>query len=489
MAAISLTPTQLFKEIKEWEQISCEREGKKWVVNEEGAVSLLSKENSLFSKISSTWYGKNDLGVVYEAMAKRFELLSEKRFSKIVQTPNSSKKWSEYLSRLKESINQKTKRYNEKSGIIHSIYRGVVLPLSDRGKVNERSQSLLQRIDSLLEKCNLGKKPTTELLPQGKYLEVHANPLLANLRPIVIDKIEQAKKRITVFMYSINDPKVIEALEEKAKEGVKVQIIGQSDTFQYAEKEIDPSIQVTEVKDCKGLMHHKIAVIDDTEVLYGSANWTKGGLKNDRNILTAIKSNKLAQGILSKADSIINTKDTSSTSSQTDIKSLSITLPTKQKIELSFLPDDTEALSKITKLIDGAKKTIDVAMYTWTHEGLADKIIEKHKQGVEVTAIIDGGQGGKTGTGNKITQKLLDAQIPVILAPANKFKLMHHKFLRIDKETVVHGSANWTQAVFGEKNMDSFAIFTKLDKDDISRFDAVWENLKEVSSKQKAEKK
>ena len=58
-------------------------------------------------------------------------------------------------------------------------------------------------------------------------------------------------------------------------------------------------------------------------------------------------------------------------------------------IEVYFTPSDVP-IEKIVNLIDHSKKSIDVAMYSFTSRPLAQSLINAKKRGVKVRLLLDG---------------------------------------------------------------------------------------------------
>lgn len=86
--------------------------------------------------------------------------------------------------------------------------------------------------------------------------------------------------------------------------------------------------------------------------------------------------------------------------------------------------------------LDRAQVSIVVAVAWFTNQLLAEKLIEKQKQGVSVDIIID-----DNGTNNKYCPQLADCNITKVKISGG---IMHDKFCVIDNQVVITGSYNWT---------------------------------------------
>jgi phosphatidylserine/phosphatidylglycerophosphate/cardiolipin synthase-like enzyme len=95
--------------------------------------------------------------------------------------------------------------------------------------------------------------------------------------------------------------------------------------------------------------------------------------------------------------------------------------------------------SRILKALDNAEVSITLVIAWFTNDILFQKIIEKHKQGVEVKlAIYDDGINKKYGVDI--------SQLPHIrLKRGQRGGLMHNKFCVIDNQVVITGSYNWSE--------------------------------------------
>lgn len=111
-----------------------------------------------------------------------------------------------------------------------------------------------------------------------------------------------------------------------------------------------------------------------------------------------------------------------------------------------FSPDD-QVEKRLMGMIDNEKKSIRVAIYTFTHRGIADSLIEAKKRGVNVEVIVDR-------FSVKIRSpliKLVEAGIPVYVWDPDSARrkkahrpLMHNKYCVFGDDVVWTGSFNFT---------------------------------------------
>jgi phosphatidylserine/phosphatidylglycerophosphate/cardiolipin synthase-like enzyme len=127
--------------------------------------------------------------------------------------------------------------------------------------------------------------------------------------------------------------------------------------------------------------------------------------------------------------------------------------------------------SRMTELIDGAVSSLELQMYLFTVDELADRVIAAHQRGVEVRVLLDPDHEGN----GAVRAQLSGAGVPVRDAPSG-FEFAHAKYLVIDGETAVITSANFNfGALSSERN---YGAITR-DPDDVADlaaiFDADWD--------------
>lgn len=205
-----------------------------------------------------------------------------------------------------------------------------------------------------------------------------------------------------------------------------------------------------------GLVHEKITIVDGELVFLGSTNLTQTSLSLHDNLLIGIFSRIMANSLLLRTPG--------------EAHSLLIK---DQKIVLYFLPEkDPIALERILSIINTAKEEIQMALFTFTHPKIEFALSRAAMRGVRVTLVID--QFLARGCCKKTVNRL--KQSSCIVRTSNSYKLMHHKWARIDKTIFITGSANWTKSAF-EKNRDYILILTDIDKGQNKFIDKLWVNL------------
>ncbi|MGD0238282.1 MAG: phospholipase D family protein [Syntrophorhabdales bacterium] len=110
----------------------------------------------------------------------------------------------------------------------------------------------------------------------------------------------------------------------------------------------------------------------------------------------------------------------------------------------------------IIKEIDGAKTEVLVQAYSFTSTPIAKALLNAHKRGVRVEAILSKSRQQK----EKYTSAtfLADSGIPTYLDDKNA----HNKIMIVDRTIVITGSFNFTKAA-EEKNAENLLIITSAD--------------------------
>ncbi len=129
---------------------------------------------------------------------------------------------------------------------------------------------------------------------------------------------------------------------------------------------------------------------------------------------------------------------------------------TKTTAQVYFSPRGgcTEA---IVREIGKAKAEILVQAYSFTSAPIAKALVDAHKRGVYVVAVLDKSQRTAKYSSADFTAH---AGMPTYIDAAHA--IAHNKVMVIDKETVITGSFNFTKAA-EEKNAENVLILRSKD--------------------------
>lgn len=125
-------------------------------------------------------------------------------------------------------------------------------------------------------------------------------------------RIDLAKKSIQISIYTFTHKKIAKRLKNAAKRGVKIEIIfderstgkkqGKSMIY-YLAKYKNISVyklkgKLAKSKKYHGIMHMKMALIDNKHVIFGSANWTYSAFNNNYELLYITQNYAIAKKFL-----------------------------------------------------------------------------------------------------------------------------------------------------------------------------------------------
>lgn len=326
----------------------------------------------------------------------------------------------------------------------------------------------------LLLVSNLPPQPPAKLPGSESEVLLYSNQTQDDLTGLYQQAIESAQQSITLAIYNLTDETIIQALRKKTDEGIPVHIVCEA----TASKEISGRLPKTMVvqRAGEGLMHQKILIVDSNLIVLGSANLTHSSLNIHDNLVIGMNHPPLAHALTKRIKSMDNEGAFTPLLNKETTAGL-------QNLELWVLPDDQTAANRMINLIRSAKKTIKVAMFTWTRKDFTQELIEAAHRGVKVEAVIDSHQG--KGSSAKIVKILEKGGIPVTLSTGQG--LLHHKFAYIDETILVNGSANWTHRGF-TANDDFFLIIYPLTPEHQLKMNQLWHAIKKQSEKPKAER-
>lgn len=294
-------------------------------------------------------------------------------------------------------------------------------------------------------------------LPSQKSpLIFYSNQLRDDLKQVTLQALKSAKKSITIQIYGLTDEDVLTLLKKKVDEGVEVAIFYDPS----ASKSLPQSLPSFPVK-TGGLMHRKILVIDERLILLGTANLTSQSLKMHDNLVLGIWDPQFAHFLSASRDDQGNF----------EVGGCELTT--------FLLPDfEEKGVNELVGRIGKAQKEIQVAMFTLTHPKIVDRLVGAIQRGVKVSIAID--RYTALGASLKAITKLKMAGAEILTSTGSQ--LLHHKWALIDSDTLILGSANWTQSAFS-RNQDCLLVIDGLKKGEKRQIKRLWKAIAIASEK------
>ena len=254
----------------------------------------------------------------------------------------------------------------------------------------------------------------------------------------LVEAIDRARLSVDVAAFDIDLWDVRDALLAAHRRGISVHIVTDQDSLETPEIAELMRAGVPLVSDNQdGLMHHKFVVVDRREVWTGSMNLTVNSAYRNNDNLVRLRSAELAEDYLVEFNEMF-VERRFGRSSQPNTPHPSLQLQ-GTPLEVYFSPEDGVS-AHLVDLLRSARKSIRILAYSFTSDDLADAVLERSRQGVDVTGVFEAQQAASN-TGGEY-ERLKQAGLDVRLDgnPRN----MHHKVILIDDQIVVFGSYNFT---------------------------------------------
>jgi phosphatidylserine/phosphatidylglycerophosphate/cardiolipin synthase-like enzyme len=125
--------------------------------------------------------------------------------------------------------------------------------------------------------------------------------------------------------------------------------------------------------------------------------------------------------------------------------------PRPTRMEVLDSPGD-RVWRRIVELAGESRSTLDVCVFTITHDPITRALLDAHRRGVRVRVISDGEKSVEPGSD---VRHLAAAGLDVRVDRCEHH--MHHKFATFDARVLVTGSYNWTRAA-AESNQDNVLV-------------------------------
>ncbi len=346
-------------------------------------------------------------------------------------------------------------------------------------------------------------RPRSETRPEALAYTVqfthnqHGGPESTCARPMcqtLLHAIDGARSSIDFAIYGIRaQPNIVSALVEAQRRGVLVHGVvdtedaacekfGYPDTARLIEALGAGSVRCDTGSGFHYIMHDKFFVFDHETVWTGSTNISDTELGGEYNsdVAVTFASPKLAaiyEGELAQMyGGLFHKRKAKHPERLIDADRL----PDGAVVKTYFSPTDHARDHAVIPLIAGASRTLDIAMFYFTSQEIADAVLAAKMRGVAVRMILDA-----TGAASSATKHHLLCSSGIAVKTENWGGKSHSKWAVADAglpgAAVVFGSMNWTAA--GDEQNDENTLYVKSDRFASSfhdEFERQWTDLARV---------
>jgi phosphatidylserine/phosphatidylglycerophosphate/cardiolipin synthase-like enzyme len=291
----------------------------------------------------------------------------------------------------------------------------------------------------------------------------------------LIEKINAAQTSIHIVSFEFDLTPVAEALISAKQRGVDVRWVTDDENGLEADEEPDRG-QFAMLQEAgievrsdtrSALMHNKFWIFDGQIVWTGSTNITENGIFKQDNNTIVIQSPELALIYEREFQEMWDGQFGPRSPSQIEQQSVVVN---GSPIQVVFTSEDPSLEQFIIPLVNSATKSIRFLAFSFTDYPLANAMIQRAQNGVDVAGVFE-----KVGsdTDSAELKTLYCASVPVRRDGNGSF--MHNKVIIVDERYVITGSLNFSTNA--EESNDENVII--IDNADIAKlymqdFERVW---------------
>lgn len=260
------------------------------------------------------------------------------------------------------------------------------------------------------------------------------------LDEVIAADLLQAQRRVDLVAFDLDAEPIVNALIELERAGKTLRVVTDNENEDLSSvRRLRRNGTSVITDDRSALMHNKFIVIDERFVWTGSLNYTSNGAYCNNNNAVRIDSPELAENFSAEVDEMYEERAFGPTSpDRTPWKSVRIN---GVRIDSYFGPDERIA-PIIAGLVETADQEILFMAFSFTHEEIGEAILAQAAQGVRVRGVFET-------VGSQTPYSYYPVMVGARLASLTvrqdgNPRIMHHKVIIIDRETVIFGSFNFS---------------------------------------------
>ncbi len=257
---------------------------------------------------------------------------------------------------------------------------------------------------------------------------------------IIAADLQQAQQQVDMAAYELNSTPITDALIELRKRGLTVRVVTDTDNADYTGIRRLRRNGISVVEDKRsGLMHNKFIVIDGRITWVGSMNFTTNDVYCNNNNTVRIENLTLAANYLAELAEMYDNRQFGPTSpSATPNERFTI----QEVVVENYFAPESDLSGIIAAVIQEAQGEILFMAFSFTHNQIGEAMLARARAGVQVRGVFE-----------TLGSDTSFSYYPIMNAAAlpnlqvrrdGNPRMMHHKVIIIDRQTVIFGSYNFT---------------------------------------------
>jgi phosphatidylserine/phosphatidylglycerophosphate/cardiolipin synthase-like enzyme len=262
------------------------------------------------------------------------------------------------------------------------------------------------------------------------------------LDEFIAEDMLRAETQVDIAAFDLDAEPIVNALIELEQRGIPVRVVTDEDNGSLSSINRLRRNGVSVVEDKRsGLMHNKFIIIDGHLLYTGSMNFTTNGAYCNNNNLIRIDSSRLAQNYIVEMDEMYDERqfgpDSPENTPREQLTIEGISVENYFSPELKVAPIIAEAVSQ-------AQEEILFMAFSFTEETIGEAMMARAEEGVTVRGVFE-----TVGSSSEYSYygPMRASSLPTLeVWQDGNPKVMHHKVIIIDRETVIFGSFNFSDS-------------------------------------------
>lgn len=287
--------------------------------------------------------------------------------------------------------------------------------------------------------------------------------------------ILQAELQVDIAAFDLDAEPIVNALIELEERGVIVRAVTDEDNAELSSIRRLRRNGISVIEDKRtGLMHNKFIVIDGRYTWTGSLNFTTNGVYCNNNNLVRFDSAALAANYIAEMDEMYDDRlfgpDSPDATPNEQLQIGGV------QVESYFGPEK-KISPIIARAVASAQSEILFMAFAFTDDQIGEAMLGRADAGVQIRGVFE-----TTGSDTAFSYfpHMAAAEMSNVLVRTDgNPRIMHHKVIIIDRETVIFGSFNFSDSA-NRRNDENITIvhdpiFTSFF---VEEFETVWGEAK-----------